>query len=72
MFRLGLFLVFIAVVYSEVEITSDEGVLVLNKDNFQTATSDNEFVLVEFCKYSFLYFKFSYYIIFSYKSWVTP
>lgn len=51
MLKLGLFFVLFAVICAELEITSDEGVLVLNKDNFQTATSDNEFVLVEFCKY---------------------
>lgn len=33
------------------EITEDENVLVLKEDNFKTAITDNEFVLVEFCKY---------------------
>lgn len=54
MLRIGLLFAIIAVVYSEVEVISDEGVLVLNKNNFQTATKDNEFILVEFCKYPLL------------------
>lgn len=32
------------------DIKIDEGVLVLTKSNFQTAVTENEFVLVEFCK----------------------
>lgn len=51
MLRIGLLLVVVAIVYSEVEVVSEEGVLVLTKDNFQTAISENDFVLVEFCKY---------------------
>lgn len=58
MLRIGLLLVVVAVVYSEVEVVSEEGVLVLTKDNFQTAISDNDFILVEFCKYiCFFYLK---------------
>lgn len=37
-------------VTAEEEITLDEGVLVLTKDNFKKATEENEFVLVEFCE----------------------
>lgn len=35
-------------VWSSVDIKTDEGVLVLNKDNFESAISDTEFMLVEF------------------------
>lgn len=34
------------------EIKNEEGVLVFTKDNFKTGITDNEFVFVEFCKYS--------------------
>jgi hypothetical protein len=30
---------------------SEEGVLVFTVENFETGITDNEFVLVEFCKY---------------------
>ena len=34
------------------EIKTDEGVLVLTKSTYDQALADNEFVLVEFCKFS--------------------
>lgn len=46
-----LMLVTIHNVYGNEEIKLDEGVLVLTKGNFKTAVTDNEYVLVEFCKY---------------------
>lgn len=33
------------------DIKTEDGVLVLTKSNFKSAVTDNEFVLVEFCKY---------------------
>lgn len=33
------------------EIKTEDGVLVLTKDNFQEAIKANEYVLAEFCKY---------------------
>ena len=42
-----------AALCSAVEIEEDEGVLVLTRDNFQQAIDENEFVLVEFCKFVF-------------------
>ncbi|KAF2879915.1 hypothetical protein ILUMI_26244 [Ignelater luminosus] len=43
-----LILVAISPAISDEEIKSDDGVLVLNKANFQSAITDNEFILVEF------------------------
>lgn len=38
-------------VYAD-EIKTEDGVLVLTVDNFKQAIAENEFVLVEFCKYT--------------------
>ena len=46
------------------EIKIEDGVLILTKDNFKGAVADNEFVLVEFCKYFFChYFHYSFNIL---------
>lgn len=37
--------------YAIANIDFDEGVLVINKDNFESAIQDNEFILIEFCEY---------------------
>ena len=34
------------------EIEVEEDVLVLNENNFEKAINDNEYILVEFCKYT--------------------
>ncbi|XP_057656523.1 protein disulfide-isomerase isoform X2 [Diorhabda carinulata] len=46
--RTGLILFFLKIVFAAEEIKVDEGVLVLTKDNFENAVSDNDFILVEF------------------------
>lgn len=40
-----------ALTVSATEVKDDNGVLVLTKDNFKGVTTDNDYVLVEFCKY---------------------
>lgn len=47
-----LFLIFVS---SAEDIEKEDGVLVLNKSNFESATTENEFILVEFCKYMWIY-----------------
>ena len=42
----------LAVLAHSEEIKKDRGVLVLEKDNFKAAVTDNKHVLVEFCKYN--------------------
>lgn len=41
----------LAVISTEPEIKEEERVLVLGEDNFDYAIENNEFILVEFCKY---------------------
>ncbi|XP_050514158.1 protein disulfide-isomerase-like [Diabrotica virgifera virgifera] len=49
MFRTGFLLVFfLNAVFAAEDIKTEDGVLVLTKDNFQGVLNDNEFVLVEF------------------------
>jgi hypothetical protein len=45
-----LILLALAVLVKTDEIKQDRGVLVLEKDTFQTAITSNKHVLVEFCK----------------------
>jgi len=51
MFKLCLLIALSTSVFCD-EIKNEEGILVFTKDNFKTGITDNEFVLVEFCKYS--------------------
>ena len=37
--------------FANEEIKTEDGVLVLTKDNFERAIIHNEFILVEFCEY---------------------
>lgn len=43
-------LFFVVAALAADEIKEEGGVLVLTKDNFKGVTTDNDFVLVEFCK----------------------
>lgn len=42
-----------AICLAKIEV--EDGVLVVTKDNFDSVIQDNEFVLVEFCKYMYTY-----------------
>lgn len=42
---------YVAAASAEAEVKVEEGVLVATVDNFKQLIADNEFVLVEFCKY---------------------
>lgn len=46
-------LCFVVTCYGKVE--TDEGVLVVTKDNFDSVIQDNEYVLLEFCEYNFTF-----------------
>jgi hypothetical protein len=46
-----LLLLAFAVLVRTDEVKKDQGVLVLEKETFQSAITDNKFILVEFCKY---------------------
>ena len=35
-----------------VEVEEDEGVLVVKNENYQQVITENEFVLIEFCKFA--------------------
>jgi len=48
--KLLLLLAFVALARAN-EIKNDRGVLVLEKETFQTAITSNKHILVEFCKY---------------------
>ncbi|XP_049810297.1 protein disulfide-isomerase [Schistocerca nitens] len=48
MLKLCFIVCLVGSVWSSTDIKTDEGVLVLNKDNFEAAISDTEFILVEF------------------------
>lgn len=45
------FLAVVALAFAE-EITEEEDVLVLTEGNFEQAITDNQYILVEFCKYT--------------------
>lgn len=38
-------------IYGDAEVKTEDGVLVLTTENFESVIKENEFVLVEFCKY---------------------
>lgn len=48
---IGTFFLFAAVALAEIQ--EEDGVLVLTTENFKSAIADNQFILVEFCKFYF-------------------
>lgn len=45
-------------IYCDADVKTEDGVLVLTTDNFKSVIENNEFVLVEFCKYMFRMYDF--------------
>lgn len=54
MLKISVILLFCAFA-SQADITDEEGVLVFTNANFKQGISENEFVLVEFCKWQATY-----------------
>lgn len=46
-----LFVTALSVVVSFADIATEDGVLVITKDNFEQAVKDHSYILIEFCKF---------------------
>lgn len=68
MVRAALVLLLLALSRADEEIKKEDGVLVLTKGNFKSAIADNEFILVEFCKFNI---SINFYFIVYFRSFYT-
>ena len=49
-----LLVLFVTSCFAAVDVEEDEGVLILNEDNFEEVVGKTKLLLVKFCKYTYI------------------